>query len=486
VGLAAIAGLLLQLLLRERAQLRGRLPALGDERVRSQVVAELVRSSPGIQDSFIDADVSKVLQPNVPERTVGGVAVSSNRFGMREVDYSLPRDNEGLRVVLLGDSFVFGHGVEADERFGVKLRRLLMTLNPHLDEVECLHLAISSWNIVSECSFVRRQLGLLRPDLVVQVLTLNDLEDCAGVRGFGESSRFSPQRRSRGDGAMITGRLETGGLLIPYALDYEGRSRIGRAAEQIEALVKRIESLGGEYLAVVDWRRASSVAREQLLAFLSDEQVLYLPNEFTANPEHHVSVEDQHWNPMAQLIVAELLYGVIQKQGLLAKIELAPNLSASPGLEALRDQGRQEASQGLSVPFLATLVHSTKSSLEFPLEEGQPLPDEVHCGIDRRGEVAPYAAVILARKKGRRLQVEGAFLERPEIEGTRIEVFVDELRAESMVVIPGQPVALDVELPEQVMKRPFLSVRFAAQDYCYSVDLRRCLTFQLQRVALTP
>ena len=69
------------------------------------------------------------------------------------------------RVVLLGDSFVFGYKTDQEDRLGVFLRRYLRErASDTAAEVECLHVAISSWNVQAECAYVRRQLGALRPE----------------------------------------------------------------------------------------------------------------------------------------------------------------------------------------------------------------------------------------------------------------------------------------------------------------------------------
>ena len=99
------------------------------------------------------------------------------------------------RVVLLGDSFVFGNSVRAEDRFGVLLEKELSARSRSTTEtgIEVLHIGIGSWNTRAQCSFLRRQLSDYDPDLVVQVFIGNDLDDNYGVRGFGTLADFDPK-----------------------------------------------------------------------------------------------------------------------------------------------------------------------------------------------------------------------------------------------------------------------------------------------------
>ena len=69
-----------------------------------------------------------------------------------------------MRVVLLGDSYVYGNKVMADERLGVHLESFLNDRKAAGDvEVECLHIGIPSWNILSECAYIRRTITDYEP-----------------------------------------------------------------------------------------------------------------------------------------------------------------------------------------------------------------------------------------------------------------------------------------------------------------------------------
>jgi hypothetical protein len=211
---------------REQAEL-----AMADPELRRQAVQELVARGAGIWDAFPDPEVGRVLQPSLAARDAHGFHVTSDALGLRERAFALPKPAGTLRVALLGDSFVLGQGVEQDQRSASSSSAPSAQRAPagH-GPIEVLHLGASGWNVLAECAFVRRQLALLQPDLVIQIVVRNDLDDNYGARGFGELGNFDPLHLERGEGIFHQAHPATAlqGRLVNWiacGLDYESRSR---------------------------------------------------------------------------------------------------------------------------------------------------------------------------------------------------------------------------------------------------------------------
>ncbi|MEO1086975.1 MAG: hypothetical protein AAFY88_22295, partial [Acidobacteriota bacterium] len=163
-------------------------PAPGlDEDTRRQVVLQMAASNAGLFDAHPDPDVGRLLTAERGDFEHLGVRVDTNRFGLRERDYAVPKPAGTTRVVLLGDSMVYGLRAAADDRMGVVLERELTgrRAGGGGGDVEVLHLGVPSWNARNQAAFLRRQLSLIEPDLVLHILVPNDIEDDFGVRGFG-------------------------------------------------------------------------------------------------------------------------------------------------------------------------------------------------------------------------------------------------------------------------------------------------------------
>jgi len=447
--------------------------ALDDPDVKRAVVAALLGSNPAIFDSHPDPAVARVLSPNLRDVSFRGTLVSSNSFGMREREYALPKPAGVLRVVLLGDSYVFGQGVAAEERFGVVLEQELERRGGWTGAIECLHIGIGSWNIIAECTFVRRQLSELDPDLVVQVMVPNDLDDNAGVRGFGVRSDFDPLYPERANSRVhFTYPAEAlaaeGPSYLNYGLDHESRQRAATAAAEIRELARTLERRGAVYLLL------PCVSYPQLTALLTaldgglrDEQLGFVPMEFMTDPALFVSAGDRHWNPHAHERVARYVYGLIEARGLLPALGLENWHEAELETRRLHD----------------TVVGELPGFDPTPPAMSSRLLDvrQIHGGIDVDGNVSPYASVVLARGRGDSLRLAGDCFDRPELDGTTVRVFVEELELGHFELTAGEPLDVAWALPPELEASMYVNVRLVADDWVYTGPERRdCKSFHLE------
>lgn len=457
------------------------------ESARQQVQRDLVAQSPGIYDTFPDPDVGRVLSPNLDRTLADGTRLLTNAYGMRERAYALPKPPGTVRVVLLGDSYVYGDGVDAEDRICAFLEPWLRERSGGARSVECLQIGVSSWNILAEVSYLRRQLALLEPELVVHVVVPNDLADSVTARGFGALAGFSSQRWEVA-GSLIAGNQARRLGLAPEAerhlikgLDYESRHRYDDAARAIERLVSDLASTGGRYALLVHWFQFSSLARTQLVSRLPEVEHAYLPASFARAAERVVSERNIHWNRHGNEDVARFVFGWIAAKGLLPALSLADWPDAADTYRRVAREG--DASASAAPPDPPALL----SELVFGVSESERRKgfDQVHGGVDADGQVSPYASLLLARNGGTTLMVDGTVLARRELAGTELEIFADETRVAALRLEPGQPVHVVAPLGEDLRAREFLSVRFVAHDWAYAgPELRDCVVLRLARVAV--
>lgn len=456
-----------------------------DDRAAAEVAAMVAAvEGPGLWDSHPDAILGHVAQPGLVERAYQDITVSTNRYGMRERDYALPKPAGTLRVVLLGDSFIFGLGVQAAQRLGVVLERELAAragLPP--EQLEVLHLGASSWSLLAECAFARRQLSLLQPDLLVHVSVANDLGDTMGARGFGALGRFAPAAPSQGDALVRTGHarwaLDAAAIsLLPRGWDEEGRARFARAGEELGRLARLVEQGGGRYLHLFHWGELTAAAAEQLAPRLEARQVAFLPSSFHQDLDYRLSAGDDHWNPAGHERVAQVLYGLIRRRGLLPDLELAAWPEVEPLAEALVRDGLAEANAGSETPrgVAARFVVGDLTAR---------VASQVHGGIDREGRVQPLATLMLSCQGRTALRVVGAGLERPELSGLTVAVSVEGRPLARFQPTPGQAFEHLWTLPEDLRERLVINVRFQADDFAYTgADLRDTVSWSLERVVV--
>lgn len=116
----------------------------------------------------------KVMKPHADMR-VYGAPVHTNDLGFRDSQATIPARRAGeFRIVVLGDSFTFGTGVEYERIFTRQLQARLAAKHP---EVHVINLAVEGYNVL-QYEAVLEEVGLaLDPDLVlVALFPVNDFE----------------------------------------------------------------------------------------------------------------------------------------------------------------------------------------------------------------------------------------------------------------------------------------------------------------------
>lgn len=95
----------------------------------------------------------------------GGGTLNTNEFGMREVLETQEKPANQFRILVLGDSSNFGHGVEGSEMWSSQLQEILDPLTP-LD-VRVLNGACPGWTTFQALEVVQTYGGDYQPDLII-------------------------------------------------------------------------------------------------------------------------------------------------------------------------------------------------------------------------------------------------------------------------------------------------------------------------------
>lgn len=108
--------------------------------------------------------------------TIGGAAVRINGLGFRGGELEAKKSPGTLRIVVLGDSVVFGQGVAEDETLPAQLAAALAKKVPG-QKWELINAGVRGYNAAQYDPFLAHRLLPLQPDLVVLVITeINDPE----------------------------------------------------------------------------------------------------------------------------------------------------------------------------------------------------------------------------------------------------------------------------------------------------------------------
>jgi len=131
--------------------------------------------SPGSYRPVVQADpvYGWSFAPNSHTRSVDtdrrlDYRVEINSWGWRDPERPRAKQPGRKRVLILGDSMVFGTGVQYGERFGDVLERALG------DDVEVVNAAVGGWGTDQQYLYLRREGFRLDPDVVILGLCLGN------------------------------------------------------------------------------------------------------------------------------------------------------------------------------------------------------------------------------------------------------------------------------------------------------------------------
>lgn len=127
-------------------------------------------------------------------RTDFDVHVTINDDGFRGPRVPLPRTPGRPRILFLGDSYAFGHGVEDDETAAAQLERLL-------PGCEVVNLGVTGYSTDQELLLLRERGLAYRPDVVVLMICGNDLLDNGKQTAWGVY--WKPRFLLRGDSLVL-------------------------------------------------------------------------------------------------------------------------------------------------------------------------------------------------------------------------------------------------------------------------------------------
>ncbi|MFH0958460.1 MAG: GDSL-type esterase/lipase family protein [Pseudomonadota bacterium] len=102
------------------------------------------------------------------------VSVNINSKSLRDIEHSPEKSKQTKRVLILGDSFVWGFGVEAEQRFSNIIQKEVSSTT---NKVEVINAGVSGWSTDQELLWLEKYGLSYNPDLVILLFYQNDLED---------------------------------------------------------------------------------------------------------------------------------------------------------------------------------------------------------------------------------------------------------------------------------------------------------------------
>jgi lysophospholipase L1-like esterase len=115
-------------------------------------------------------------------RIAGGVPLSTNGAGFRDVDHEIAVKPGTFRILLLGDSYAAGTAVGDGLNFPRVLESRL------LPGAEVVNASVSAWSTDQELLYYRGEGRELKPDLVLVAIVPNDIRENYGKKNFSQNA----------------------------------------------------------------------------------------------------------------------------------------------------------------------------------------------------------------------------------------------------------------------------------------------------------
>jgi lysophospholipase L1-like esterase len=135
--------------------------------------------------------------------------VRTNRWGMRDRDRSLTKEQVQFRIALVGDSIVEGVHVKPDQVMNIELEKLLASKG--YSNVEVLNFGLGSIGTTQEYLMYKDRVQRFHPDLVVLMFSDNDVMNNSSTiqpQAYGIHTWFAPYYNLDPNGQLVFQAVE--------------------------------------------------------------------------------------------------------------------------------------------------------------------------------------------------------------------------------------------------------------------------------------
>jgi len=299
--------------------------------------------------------------------------VRINQKGLRDREHSYERPNDTRRILVIGDSFAWGYGVEESERFSQLLETSL--------SVEVVNAGVSGYSTDQELLWFRGEGIKYDPDLVILVFAGNDMGD--NYRQLVNTIYYKPQFVKQEGHLILTGypvpRTSPQGKFIyflsqrsalahffvqryfdllsfyrNFRVDLDNanssvsgissaREPFGLTIALLDEMRNIAESKEAKFMIVATdrwWNSPSGETYKDFIDTLQTEGFLVLDVESMPgfDPGEMLISDDSHWSRAGHEFVAEKIKDLIESHQLLSQPRDQDNLTTKKQFNLEREQ----------------------------------------------------------------------------------------------------------------------------------------------------
>jgi lysophospholipase L1-like esterase len=139
------------------------------------------------QGFLVDRDLSWTLFPNWSGMDVG-VEVRTNSHGLRDQEVPFQKPSDTVRILALGDSTVYGHGVPFERSFSERLEQML-NAGSGPTRFEVVNAGVPGYSIYNAFVYLKRNGIRFDPDVIILETNVNDRRYVPGQQ-YEDSAAF--------------------------------------------------------------------------------------------------------------------------------------------------------------------------------------------------------------------------------------------------------------------------------------------------------
>ncbi len=135
----------------------------------------------------------RVLVPNYKGRVIGkGIdfSVDINSKGLRDREFPYEKKDGVYRILFVGDSFIFGYGLEQEQSIP-KLLEQKLRVYYEKKNIEVINAGITGWGSSQELDFIKLEAAKYKPNAIIFGFFLNDVEDTFSITSGFEDNIIS-------------------------------------------------------------------------------------------------------------------------------------------------------------------------------------------------------------------------------------------------------------------------------------------------------
>ncbi len=250
-------------------------------------------------------------------------AVQINSGGFRDHEYAREKSEDTTRIVVLGDSVIWGHGIVLADTFAKQLEALL---NERLEgNYEVLNFGVSGYSLQQEVEQFVERASHYQPDIAILGLCIND-----SLYSSVEGDYFTAQ-----SGGLFSKSYLLDNLLVK--IDQLLNRYFGVPQKYLERIVdvpaqmKRLQesSKGVPWLILMfprfdNLKNYGSLAEHKILTQPARNlgfSVRDLLADYRKHASEPISVDPIHPNRLGNAIAAEAAYDALQQNGMIRSNE---------------------------------------------------------------------------------------------------------------------------------------------------------------------